>query len=305
MGVTIAQISIDDSSDKVISGQHSYDRGNGGILIPPSGSALPSTGTQPGEWFWLTTTDTLYRRNDANDAWVPQVPTTVPPHASSHQNGGPDQLNVNGLSGVLSDDQPVQAHAIDGAKHTGLLPHASLSGVGTDDHHSQLHASSHARGNGDVVVRQPELINVRESNNGQSFAPTGTIIEFDTTTLNTAADVFQRNGSTEIEFLIAGVIEAHVKVSVRQTAGGGRTISYILFQNTTDGGLNWNVVSGTAFVLYTRNSTDGNYGSLASTVRMAVAAGERLRVFGARLSGTGTIALMAEGSNWGITWHPA
>ena len=31
-------------------------------------------------------------------------------HASQHQNGGADEINVGGLSGVLADDQPPQAH---------------------------------------------------------------------------------------------------------------------------------------------------------------------------------------------------
>jgi hypothetical protein len=133
MPISITQVFLDDSSVKTITGKHTYDRDNGGTLVIPSGSSLPTEDIQAGEWFWLTTDNKAYRRNDGNTAWVAQLPDD---HVSTHQNGGDDELSVAGLSGTLADDQPVQAHAIDGAKHTGTLDHSEISNVGTDDHHA-------------------------------------------------------------------------------------------------------------------------------------------------------------------------
>ena len=39
-------------------------------------------------------------------------------HASSHENGGGDEVSVAGLSGELADDQPPKAHVLDSVDHT-------------------------------------------------------------------------------------------------------------------------------------------------------------------------------------------
>lgn len=62
------QVVVDDSTAKVVTGVHQYDRDNGGTLIVPAGSSFPGT-PSAGELFWRTDEATLYRRNDANDAW--------------------------------------------------------------------------------------------------------------------------------------------------------------------------------------------------------------------------------------------
>lgn len=52
------------------------------------------------------------------------TPTDVFPsvHASSHENGGSDEISVAGLSGVLADPQTAVAHAIlDGARHSDTV----------------------------------------------------------------------------------------------------------------------------------------------------------------------------------------
>jgi hypothetical protein len=68
MSVIVAQINIDDSSDKTITGVYTFDRANGGTLIVPAGSAFPGTPVA-GELFWRTDLTALYRRNTANTAW--------------------------------------------------------------------------------------------------------------------------------------------------------------------------------------------------------------------------------------------
>lgn len=68
MPVLVAQVLIDDSSDKTITGQLDFDRTNGGILNAPAGAAFPGS-PAAGEWFWRTDESKLYRRNSGNTAW--------------------------------------------------------------------------------------------------------------------------------------------------------------------------------------------------------------------------------------------
>ncbi len=67
-GITVVQVQINESTDRVITGTYIFDRDNGGILVIGSGSAFPVS-PQPGEIFWRTDLQALYRRNDANDEW--------------------------------------------------------------------------------------------------------------------------------------------------------------------------------------------------------------------------------------------
>jgi hypothetical protein len=133
---------IDDSSDRTILGVWSFDRTNGGILKMPFGTAFPSP-TEADEFFWRSDESKLYKRNSANTAWD-AVEAAVALHGSTHENGGADEIDVGGLSGVLADDQPAQAHAIGGTKHTAstlaqlnaLISDATLDDQGdprTDD----------------------------------------------------------------------------------------------------------------------------------------------------------------------------
>lgn len=69
-GMHVIQLVIDDSSNKTITGIWEFDRTLGGTLIIPSGSSFPSS-PQPGEIFWNTANDILYRRNNANSYWTP------------------------------------------------------------------------------------------------------------------------------------------------------------------------------------------------------------------------------------------
>jgi hypothetical protein len=74
----IVQVIIDNTTSKIIEGTWTFDRTGGGTLVAPAGSTLPGSPTA-GELFWLTTTNVLYRRNDANLAWdeVSVVPDPI------------------------------------------------------------------------------------------------------------------------------------------------------------------------------------------------------------------------------------
>lgn len=67
-----------------------------------------------------------------------------------------DHVHAHG-SGYLPNAHHNQAHAIDGADHSGSLAHTALSGVSADQHHAQAHSDSdHSAGfgtpSGDVDV---------------------------------------------------------------------------------------------------------------------------------------------------------
>jgi hypothetical protein len=67
-GVTIAQILINDSSDKTITGVIVYDRSLGGKLALPASTSFPLNPTA-GEVIWRTDLNSIYRRNNSNTAW--------------------------------------------------------------------------------------------------------------------------------------------------------------------------------------------------------------------------------------------
>ncbi|NJO18686.1 MAG: hypothetical protein HC877_24060 [Thioploca sp.] len=68
MPTQVVVLQIDDSSDKTIVGQQTWDRANGGILVAPAGNAFPGS-PAAGEIFWRSDQNILYRRNDTNTAW--------------------------------------------------------------------------------------------------------------------------------------------------------------------------------------------------------------------------------------------
>lgn len=76
-GIVVAQIHINDSSDRTITGVFQFDRNCGGTLGMPSGTAFPTGTTYPGEIFWRSDISVLYRRNDLNTTWDPINTTTI------------------------------------------------------------------------------------------------------------------------------------------------------------------------------------------------------------------------------------
>ena len=60
------------------------------------------------------------------------VPSALPLHASTHQNGGADEISVAGLSGLLADGQTPLAHIASHAPGgSGALPWTTIHGRGT------------------------------------------------------------------------------------------------------------------------------------------------------------------------------
>jgi len=139
--MSIVQVIIDDTASKVITGTYEFDRVAGGTLLVPSGTSFPGTPAAK-ELFWRTDEAKLYRRSDANDAWV--AVTAVPAsHASTHQPGGGDAM------------------AVDAAASTGSLRTVGTGALqacaGNDSRLSDArtptaHKTSHEPGGGDALA---------------------------------------------------------------------------------------------------------------------------------------------------------
>jgi len=332
----LVQVIIDDSTSKVITGTYEFDRDTGGTFIGSSGTAFPGT-PEAGEWFWRTDESKLYRRDDTNTDWE-AVASDVVAHVSTHENGGTDELDVSGLSGVLADDQPALAHSLGGAKHTADTlaslnakisdatlddagdprtpsAHASghqnggadevnvagLSGVLADDQPAQAHSLGGAKhladtlanlnskiSDADLVVQK--AISVYDAAGGQNFTG-ATVLNLDTVFYQDT-DTFSL-ASDEVEVLVAGVYSIHVQVSLGLASGSTRTQGGVGLQ--VDVGAGFVIVPGT--YAYTYNRTDGYDRTTASiTVVAALSAGNKVRVLMSRVGTGGTLQTEASGS---------
>lgn len=69
----------------------------------------------------------------ANNAGQKTVDVDLGAHKTTHENGGPDQMTVAGLTGLLGTPQTPASHT-----------HASHTGIGENDHHNRQHALTSA-----------------------------------------------------------------------------------------------------------------------------------------------------------------
>src|SRR3990172_507965 len=95
----------------------------------------------------------LYYIDDAGVITGPLAESGAPgAHASTHENGGSDEISVAGLSGQLADGQTPLAHA---SSHEnaggGEISGAGLSGLLADDQNPVAHAADHQSGGGDAI----------------------------------------------------------------------------------------------------------------------------------------------------------
>ena len=96
-------------------------------------------------------------------------------HATSHQNGGTDEINVGGLSGTLADPQTPAAHKTahenGGADEISV---AGLSGLLADLQNAIAHALSHQNGGGDEISHLSERFNEMAARRTPSRTRAGT-----------------------------------------------------------------------------------------------------------------------------------
>ena len=79
------------------------------------------------------------------DGTIGDVPlTALPAHASTHQNGGSDEISVAGLSGLLADGQSPLAHQA--SHNNGGSDPLKLDDLATPDDNTDLNASTTRHG---------------------------------------------------------------------------------------------------------------------------------------------------------------
>lgn len=119
--------------------------------------------TDPGQEYYK---DGLWGWDSSAKAWIKitasdgklQVETVAQLHASTHEDGGSDEISVAGLSGELADNQPPKAHDLAGAAHnadTLADLNTKISDATLDDSSStrtpSSHAASHQNTGGDEI----------------------------------------------------------------------------------------------------------------------------------------------------------
>jgi len=141
--------------------------GSGGVefATPPSGSGEANTASNQGAggvgpFKQKTGVDLEFRNINAEDAAITvaldagndEIDIGLGPHASRHENGGSDEINVAGLSGLLADAQTPTSHAAShqdgGADEINV---AGLSGLLADAQTPTSHASTHEDGGADEI----------------------------------------------------------------------------------------------------------------------------------------------------------
>lgn len=79
----------------------------GAFLTADTETNRPAAGTA-GRYFWATDTQKMYY--DDGTAWNAVAAGAVDAHASQHEDGGSDEISVQGLSGDLADAQDPKTH---------------------------------------------------------------------------------------------------------------------------------------------------------------------------------------------------
>lgn len=183
-------------------------------------------------------------------------------HAGSHQNGGGDQLNVGGLSGVLADAQTATAHAIGGSAHSASTLselNNKISGANVDDETTSRpplgHLATHTNGTDDIQ-------NATAAQKG--LATAAQII---------ALDELKGGGDTTLHSHTAANTPVTLLGSPTDNTNVQRTIDHLWSSAITEGMAitenpdgTVNIASGEAML----RSVDDNHGPLISCVMAAV-----------------------------------
>lgn len=162
---------------------------------------------------WLDTSTgtigTLKKRNAANDGWDSLINldgATPAAHATSHQNGGSDEISVAGLSGVLGDAQVADkvkessgpTTLVVGAVADGeILKRSGGSIVGAASTAPAAHATEHEDGGSDEldvtglsgVLGDPQIAGAVVESGGPTLLVVGSVGD---------GQVLQRSGSSII-----------------------------------------------------------------------------------------------------------
>jgi hypothetical protein len=126
---------------------------------------------------------------------------------------------------------------------------------------------------------------------GQVVSPGPETVVFDTVRLQ-GCDRCQLVGNAELELLVSGTILVETSLGLEQTEGG-RTISEAYIEHQPAAGV-FGLVPGSLALLYTRNGSDGNAGTLRSSASIEAGAGDKIRIRCTRRSGNGVMQTLAD-----------
>lgn len=109
------------------------------------------------------------------------------------------------------------------------------------------------------------------------------------------SSMFAFHGDSELEVLTQGAVVLGARVGIQQIAGNGRTITELYIEHQVLGG-SYVLVPVSRGFLYTRNSSDGAYGSVHASASFEVESGGRVRVRANRADGSGTVIVAPDAS---------
>jgi len=241
------------------------------------------------------------------------------------------RLDAAGRIQVSITDSP---HDLGGAEHVAdtlanlnaKITDANLDDSG-DPRDPNAHASSHQDGGGDEVatatpaanaipkadgsskldawVTHPEIFHAYDGSGGQTLSDLPPQdMEFDTLGFNSNTAVFSWANDDELTFDVDGKVEVEARVTIEQTAGGGRTIAGLALAYRPSGG-SYAFVPGSRSHPYLRNSSDGNLQTLSTSVMAEVSAGDTVKAVVWRESGSGTLQALVSSSSLSAQWSPA
>jgi len=322
----VTVVLLNDSSNKSIVGVQAYDRPNGGVLVIPADTAFPGTAVA-GELFYNQTTGILYRRDDANTAWVAlttgtaSVPTSRQVIAGDGLVGGGD-LSADRTFDVVAGDGSIVVNANDivvgvingtqhgnqggGGLHASATPSAAgflsasdktkLDGLPTNavPDTRLITAGISLVGGGDlsadrVVDLEVETFEASESAGGTVLGAAPTLMPFDTVDQNNAGGNYNY-ADPNLTIAAAGLYEIGFSLLVDKATGTGRqTSAAAVF---VDG----SPVLRSAAYGYHRNTSNGE-GTLVNNVRVTLTPSAVVTVRAQVVSGAGTLIQVGSGQS--------
>ena len=183
----IVQVIIDDSTDKTITGQFTFDRDNGGILLLPGGTTFP-TSPVAGEYFVRTDELKLYRRNDGDTAW--ETVGALSAHAlggSSHTADTLANLNTKISDGNLDFDtasRPPTSHTHGGGDITSAVTNAVDADTVDGEHASAFADASHTHTESDITDLDHDAQKIKGVTVDDTDIADGKILKYNSTSGN-------------------------------------------------------------------------------------------------------------------------
>lgn len=167
-------------------------------------------------------------------------------HASSHENGGGDEISVAGLSGALADPQTPSSHASShqngGADEISV---AGLSGVLADEQNPVAHATEHTDGTDDIqdatsgqkglatstqITKLDGIEDGADVTDSTNVASAGAVMDSDFS----AAEGFMRKTGAGAYEAIKSNLNASVAPTVNDDSGSGYAVGSRWIDTTAD-----------------------------------------------------------------------